>query len=978
MADNYNWIEDALLSIPYKFYYGCAVAYNDKIHILGGYGTSNIQKYHYTWDGTSWVKKTDVPYYFYRGCAVVYDGKIHIFGSAQSSPAKNHYSWDGTKWTQETNIPYKFNSGCAVVYNNKIHLLGGNLSWGIERNHYSWDGTEWVQETDIPYDFDSGGAVVYDGKIHIIGGSGSGNYTKHYSWDGTSWTMEPSNTLHEFYGGAAIVHDNKIHLFGGSYRKYYHSVFNGTSWIEKTYIPYEFYGGCSVVYKDEVCLLGTYLYNYEQKTSKMIFAYNIIKYGDKSIIDLSSLPTTTVDVKKGIYFVDKRGIYVRGTRPSYYKNNSSSYLEYGLKKIFSDPNNERQGILFDGNVSLRVSGVNIQLYGMKTDGVTESSVTIVSNIGANYKYSFIIDRIHYIDEMTVFICYRYQTSDTLFSGDFVRAVIRKYDGTLLLGSAVQITSAPSTSLDCEYFLIRNMFDNQYMWVRKQTTLSNNSAALTAYKVYYTSTTGAITYYNSAYVNVSGSVVRWPDFVRMGEMDRGGFFYKNNSNVYYFCFFYDYVAGARNLTVASSPDLEQHITNPLNAHFLGVDKKGRVVIAEEMSNDPYGSDYMKLLVFDYDNTVTTNNFKYINESTIYGCHINPYTVIDLTDDRRKLPYSAADSVLCEYNGLKYLVGGTGHLRDIYVFEYNYEWVKLDNELPYDFKDGSVLATSYNGVFLLGGNGNGTKFFWAQDFSSEWTELPAIPYSFYQGIAFLNENADIEIIGGYGNNQKHYSYNMYSQTWTALTNWPISVYNATYFEDYSGIKHIFGSQGNNRYHYYQVYDWVNNVYVWKKGMCLLYDVYNSAVVQGSNDYIHIFGGGQEYSKYKHCKISTDADPYIRDYQGITYRESDLPIPFTKPVIFGDGYVDEGYILDLTDNTKCVEFHNPNNIVHIVSFINDVLTLSNRSRFQISYYGTFESIEAVEGVSDPMQVYINQAVNVISGIGPESDPYNGVCIS
>ena len=50
---------------------------------------------HYKWSGTSWTSVSALPYNFYGGSAVVYNNEIHILGSADDSTRDtNHYKID--------------------------------------------------------------------------------------------------------------------------------------------------------------------------------------------------------------------------------------------------------------------------------------------------------------------------------------------------------------------------------------------------------------------------------------------------------------------------------------------------------------------------------------------------------------------------------------------------------------------------------------------------------------------------------------------------------------------------------------------------------------------------------------------------------------------------------------------------------------------------------------------------------------------
>ena len=72
-----------------------------------------------------------LPYDFYNGCAVVFNNEIHILGGKGNRTS--HYKWNGSVWTSVSTLPYDFYNGCAVVFNNEIHILGGE---GGYTSHY--------------------------------------------------------------------------------------------------------------------------------------------------------------------------------------------------------------------------------------------------------------------------------------------------------------------------------------------------------------------------------------------------------------------------------------------------------------------------------------------------------------------------------------------------------------------------------------------------------------------------------------------------------------------------------------------------------------------------------------------------------------------------------------------------------------------------------------------------------------------------
>ena len=117
---NINTMSDLVSTLPYNFYYGSTVVYNNEIHILGG-GGGAIK--HYKWNGSTWTSVSTIPFNFYYGSAVVYNNEIHILGGNGNNTA--HYKWNGSTWSSVSTLLHRFSDSSAVVYNDEIHILGG-------------------------------------------------------------------------------------------------------------------------------------------------------------------------------------------------------------------------------------------------------------------------------------------------------------------------------------------------------------------------------------------------------------------------------------------------------------------------------------------------------------------------------------------------------------------------------------------------------------------------------------------------------------------------------------------------------------------------------------------------------------------------------------------------------------------------------------------------------------------------------------
>ena len=264
----FKTLEIGAKDLPYDFYQSSAVILNNELHILGS-GNAVSWKFHYKWDGSSWISVSTLPAYFYQGSAVVYNNEIHILGG--SGGTTKHYKWTGSAWTSVSTLPYTFYYGAAVVYNDEIHILGGSDG---RTNHYKWNGTDWTSVSTLPYVFHKSSAVVYNNEIHILGSiTGTSN---HYKWNGTDWTSV-STLPYGFYFGSAVVYNNEIHIMGSNYstERLKHYKWNGTSWSSVSTLPYGVYQSAAVVYKEQIHIMGSgsqsdyrafYLYSSESGT----------------------------------------------------------------------------------------------------------------------------------------------------------------------------------------------------------------------------------------------------------------------------------------------------------------------------------------------------------------------------------------------------------------------------------------------------------------------------------------------------------------------------------------------------------------------------------------------------------------------------------------------------------------------------------------------------------------------------------------
>ena len=112
---NANKYWELASTLPCYFYCGSAVVYNNEIHIIGTMDSSDNQgKKHFKFNGDiidvyPWSQDTDLPYHFYKGSAVTYNNELYIIGGYYDS-SYNYYIDElqlekgsiSTDWTPST------------------------------------------------------------------------------------------------------------------------------------------------------------------------------------------------------------------------------------------------------------------------------------------------------------------------------------------------------------------------------------------------------------------------------------------------------------------------------------------------------------------------------------------------------------------------------------------------------------------------------------------------------------------------------------------------------------------------------------------------------------------------------------------------------------------------------------------------------------------------------------------------------------
>ena len=339
-------IENVDMTIPYDFYHGCAVVYNDEIHILGSAANTAPAIYsqrHYKYDGNTnkWTPVSQIPFPFYRGSAVVFNNEIHILGGNGGN--KYHYKYNGVDWISVSTLPYVFLDGDAIVWNGQLHIYGSSNSNAYKMHYvFNEDTSTWTRLTNMPFNFYNGYVVEYKGDVYALGGQGSNKGFQKctgLTWSAITDSAGTAITLpFAFLNGQALVQDGKIHLLGSSSAAatyIQHFTWDGTKWTEEANLPYNFYHASAVSYRGEIHLLGG-----QQAATLYRRHYRLDKNkGWLKVIDIYDLPCRFEDgVSASFIFNDEMHI-LNIESNNHYKHNGilwerASIFPYEVAKAF--------------------------------------------------------------------------------------------------------------------------------------------------------------------------------------------------------------------------------------------------------------------------------------------------------------------------------------------------------------------------------------------------------------------------------------------------------------------------------------------------------------------------------------------------------------------------------------------------------------------------------------------------------------------
>ena len=224
------------------------VAFNNKLWIIGGEASDNLNDVWSSVDGSTWVEETSSAGFSprWRFGAVAFNNRLWVIGGIDDTGVTNDIwsSADGITWVQEmATAPFVTSSLQVVTMNSRIWVISAKTDdFGLNPRMEVWssaNGRDWTLENDHA-PFESRGnfrAIAFQNKLWVIGGAGHSSGDLNDVWsssDGKTWTQEFAHASFSprLYHELAVM-NNQLFLYGGFDFEYFTDIWktaDGVSW----------------------------------------------------------------------------------------------------------------------------------------------------------------------------------------------------------------------------------------------------------------------------------------------------------------------------------------------------------------------------------------------------------------------------------------------------------------------------------------------------------------------------------------------------------------------------------------------------------------------------------------------------------------------------------------------------------------------------------------------------------------------------
>ncbi len=232
-TDPGRWSTKALLPLP-RSEMAWAAAYEDRMHIVGGYGEQRTDRpYHHVYDpkADKWADGAPLPQGANHVGVAFLDGRLYAIGGFLEQNRKPHprcfvYDPKTDKWAEIAPLPRPVGSAAIVGLNGVLHSIGGAIGDTTESKtsvnwHRVYDpkADAWSERTPMPTARDHTGTLAIGNLIHVIGGRVDSFHTNsnlHHAYDPATDKWAPRNPLPTARSGhGAVLYRGKVFIMGG-------------------------------------------------------------------------------------------------------------------------------------------------------------------------------------------------------------------------------------------------------------------------------------------------------------------------------------------------------------------------------------------------------------------------------------------------------------------------------------------------------------------------------------------------------------------------------------------------------------------------------------------------------------------------------------------------------------------------------------------------------------------------------------------
>ena len=243
---------------------------NQKVYLLGGYGTSGLSNRFYEYDLISkkWTRLKDMPRQKSSFSAAIFQNKLYsIGGFGKSGPLKevDIYDFDKKEWKNGPILKNPRYQHKSIVFQNRLYVVGG-LKSKNSVIYLNIGAEKWQKGPDLNTNRDSHDLAFIDNQIVVIGGKkfGSGLTSVEALKKSSNHWIILGQIPTSIFGFVSLPYKKNIIIIGGfkdiSARGFLNSVTLYLIYQKKIFkavpLPIGLANFGAVLYKDSIYLFG--------------------------------------------------------------------------------------------------------------------------------------------------------------------------------------------------------------------------------------------------------------------------------------------------------------------------------------------------------------------------------------------------------------------------------------------------------------------------------------------------------------------------------------------------------------------------------------------------------------------------------------------------------------------------------------------------------------------------------------------------